>query len=326
MNILDISRYNQIKEVNKMRCLDNEFMVALKTGSLNPVLKLVHKDQTLCLEIRENYVNIYYRGGNILRIDKNGSNYNYVFNSDYFVHDRFLMPPQPVLPTSGPITAYLELIPILKQEMDRWFVENPKLEREVQQMILRDNNIDRLANDTDYYISDIEYANTENGSRFDIVGLKWISDRVKRRDRKQLSLSLMELKYGDDSLTKESGIVKHFEDIGNFVKSNGFNDFVDEVEKQFNQKIELGLIYNQNRPILINKEARKEFILIFTNHKAASSILNRELMIAMDMFPTIETDIDVLIAQSSFMGYGLYAEKMKKVGTYISEVKASMGL
>ena len=40
----------------------------LKSGLLQPVWNLVKLDSTICLEIRKNYVNIYYRGGNILKI------------------------------------------------------------------------------------------------------------------------------------------------------------------------------------------------------------------------------------------------------------------
>ena len=300
-----------------MRKLDNEFMDELKEGDLRKVLDLVHRDQTLCLEIRDNRVNIYYRGGNILEIDKKGTKYSYAFDPMYFVHDRYLMSSEPVLPTSGPVSAYLEFIPKLKQEMDRWFKKNPKIEREVQQMILRDNNTDKLANDTDYYISDIEYSNSENGSRFDIVALKWPSTSGSRKDRTKPSLSLIELKYGDDSLTKDAGIVKHFEDIEKFVNSPKYSDFIDEVEIQFNQLIELGLILKQDKPISINRKTTPEFVLILANHKAASTILNRELKNAMDKFPNIEQNIDVLIAQASFMGYGLYTEKMIKVSEYL---------
>ena len=40
---------------------------------INRFLEVVKKDATLCLEIRENYINIYYRGGNLVRIqEKNG--------------------------------------------------------------------------------------------------------------------------------------------------------------------------------------------------------------------------------------------------------------
>ncbi len=46
-----------------MRKLSETFMEALKGGVLQPILEYVQKDSTLNLEIRENQVTIYYRGG-----------------------------------------------------------------------------------------------------------------------------------------------------------------------------------------------------------------------------------------------------------------------
>lgn len=310
-----------------MRKLDEQFMLDLKEGILKELLEAVHRDHTLCLEIRDNYLNIYYRGGNILCVRKKNGEYFYEFDSMYLNHDRYIMRIKPNVPTNGSITAYLELIPQLKQEMDRWFVENPKLEREVQQMILRDNNIDKLAKYTDYYISDIEYSNSENGSRFDIIGIKWNSESNIRKNRNFPQVSLMELKYGDGSLTGKSGIVKHFLDIEKFVSSSvKYKSFLMEVEEQFNQKIELGLIYEQSEIVHLNIDAKPEFVLIFANHKAASSVLDRELTDALIQFPNIETTIDVRIAQSSFMGYGLYEQSMIDARTYVNNLKNSSGV
>ena len=53
-----------------MRKLFVKFMDDLvnSDGMLHPILTRVKKDHTLMLAIRENFINIYYRGGNILNI------------------------------------------------------------------------------------------------------------------------------------------------------------------------------------------------------------------------------------------------------------------
>jgi hypothetical protein len=51
-----------------MRGLSTTFITDLSGGLLNPILERVKNDSTLCLEIREGYINIYYRGGNIIEI------------------------------------------------------------------------------------------------------------------------------------------------------------------------------------------------------------------------------------------------------------------
>jgi hypothetical protein len=55
-----------------MRGLSNKFINDLKIGILNPFLIAVMDDDKLNLEIRNNYINIYYRGGNLLRIASAG--------------------------------------------------------------------------------------------------------------------------------------------------------------------------------------------------------------------------------------------------------------
>jgi hypothetical protein len=50
-----------------MKTLSQPFMNDLlkPDGLLNPILERVKHDHTLMLSIRENYINIYYRSGNI---------------------------------------------------------------------------------------------------------------------------------------------------------------------------------------------------------------------------------------------------------------------
>ena len=49
----------------KMRKLSNSFMndLMLADGRLYPILDRVRQDETLMLAIREDYINVYYRGG-----------------------------------------------------------------------------------------------------------------------------------------------------------------------------------------------------------------------------------------------------------------------
>jgi hypothetical protein len=56
----------------KVRRLSIDFMNDLKdtNGLLYPILERVKQDHMLMLAIRDNYINIYYRGGNILRVNK----------------------------------------------------------------------------------------------------------------------------------------------------------------------------------------------------------------------------------------------------------------
>ena len=68
-----------------MRALNDSFLNAfLEDGKLFPLLDLVRKDHTLCMELRGQYVEIYYRGGLLYKIDDNEyGNYKIYYNENY---------------------------------------------------------------------------------------------------------------------------------------------------------------------------------------------------------------------------------------------------
>jgi len=100
------------------------------TGKLHPILERVWKDGTLNLEIRNEYINIYYRGGNLLRIEKKGTGYVFSFDENYGADK----------PDSPTVQNWLNDLPKLKQAMDFYFSKRAKDEREFQQLFLRENN------------------------------------------------------------------------------------------------------------------------------------------------------------------------------------------
>ncbi len=66
------------------RLLSKSFITDLISGKLKEILVYVQRDNTLDIEIRENNVNIYYRGGNVLRIIEKGiSFYEFEFDKNY---------------------------------------------------------------------------------------------------------------------------------------------------------------------------------------------------------------------------------------------------
>lgn len=131
------------------------------------VLSTVKADPTLCLEIRKNYINIYYRGGNAIKItEKNKGVYELWFDIKYVSDDKVKQRLASL--NKLVVQPWLEQLPKIKNQMDIWFGRHPKEEREYQQLVVRENNYGSGANDTDYYICDLEYANGER--RFDMVG------------------------------------------------------------------------------------------------------------------------------------------------------------
>ncbi|MCE5200765.1 MAG: hypothetical protein ABFD54_12980 [Armatimonadota bacterium] len=63
------------------RELSQSFRADLMNGLLTPVLHLVRADHTLSLNIRNEYMNICYRGGNLAKISReNGGGYTFEFD------------------------------------------------------------------------------------------------------------------------------------------------------------------------------------------------------------------------------------------------------
>lgn len=295
-----------------MRVLLRTFMDRLKSGFLQPVLNLVKRDPTLCLEIRENCINIYYRGGNILRIEQQGDSFNASFDRNYLVECSTSVPKRlPVLlASSEDVEKWIDVMPFLKHEMDLWFGRHPRNEREFQQLMLRENNFGNSAKSTDYFICDIEYANP-NG-RFDLIAVHWPSSAAERKDNTGLGLAFIEMKYLDNTLTGNAGLRKHIEDMNSFLgEQSNLSSIRLEMRTVFNQKLELGVIDNQ-KPIESFSDDRPEYILALVNHDPASSILKAELK-TLPPCPNAK----LRFAASNFMGYGLYDQNIFALDAFL---------
>ena len=290
----------------KIRGLSEGFLNELEKGLLFPLLGLVKTDTTLSLEIRENYINIYYRGGNILRITECDRVYGAGFDRKYLDELTTRVPknlPQK-LKSSQDISSWILAIPFQKHEMDLWFGRNPKNEREFQQLIVRENNTGRCAKSTDYFICDIEYANSEG--RFDLIAVRWPSSGAERKDNKHVGIAFIEMKYYDGALAGKAGLKEHLRDMNNFLAGQErLNNLKDEMRTVFNQMRRLGLINNQKDIADFNNE-KPEYIFILADHDPASSVLKREL----DGLPVNYPNLELKFAVSNFMGYGLYKQNI----------------
>lgn len=297
----------ETKETKKHRKISDEFRDELKFGKLKTLLDCVLEDDSLCLELRGEAVNIYYRGGSLFKID---DKYNIIFDLGYD-KDKKLNP-------NPDVEEAVKSIPFYKQAMDKWFHEHPKYEREFQQIILRENNNSgKISRATDYYIVDIEYQDTENSSRFDMVAFKWPSNGAARKNTNALSLALIEVKYGDNAVGGSAGIKKHLDDLKSFINDKEkLKEFKEDMEHVFKQKCKLGLMDGlQEHQFKVSlSDDEPEVIFIFANHDPDSKKINNILSdINISDYP-----FKILAAQSSFMGYGLYMDNMIEIKDFIN--------
>lgn len=303
------------------RHLEKSFFTALNKGLLAPILNMVKSDQTLDMEIRNNYINIYYRGGNLSKLEEINpkTSYSLEFNENYFTGNPIKLPSK--LNNTNGVDDLLECIPLLKHKMDLYFGRQKKTkkdkirswdEREAQQLLIRENNFGRLAMSTDYYICDMEYDN-HKGSKFDLVAVKWPS----RFYGKNCKLAVIEMKYGDNALKGDSGLLNHLKDINDFFRDEiNRKSLEDEMQEVLKQKVELGLITNKNANNTIkswDENDKPDLIFILSNHHPKKSNLLKEIK---RICPTKYDSIKIKFAIASFMGYCLFEENIVDLETF----------
>ncbi len=297
------------------RIISNEFVADLKQGILSSLLARVKEDDTLMLALRGGYINIYYRGGNLLKIEKK-ENYKASFDTNYCRGD-FPVPIQlPDFTSSIPISnkhdadKLVDAVPALKHAMDRYFVtQKHKPEREFQQLVARENNSSTISNETEYFIVDIEVAGVLPHARFDMLAVRWM--RNERKKQGSLVPVLIEMKYGSKALKGTSGLDAHFNDADALLNDKEqWEDLRKGMEEQVNQLDELGLL-NFNRSasvkrLVIDPEARPELIFLFANYNPASENLANILNTLDAQVATDKKGYNILFSTSCFSGYGMH--------------------
>ena len=324
----------------KSRCLSEQFRQDLmggdkkgnkEEGLLFPLTSLVKKDHSLSLEIRNNYINIYYRGGSLLKLSavKNKKHtYKPFFEIKYGRNevevDTLIKKLPPQISSRGDLERWLDNFTRLKSVMDSWFIDNPKKEREFQQMVVWENNNSSIAGSTDYFIIDIEYDN-RNGGRFDMVAIQWDSDTTARKlQSKDLpKLCFIEMKYGDAALggkstsnQNKSGIVQHAEQWEKyFLQDEKKKNIKKEMLKLFQQKWDLGLIPGlKSDPKRIKSFSNEiDCIFLIANHDPSSRKLKESIL---ELEKIEIPGVIIKFCASNFMGYGLFKENVFKIDEF----------
>jgi len=292
----------KINSSHKIREISKNFQEDLNSGILSSILTNVHLDNNLTIEIRHNYINIYYRGGNMLRIRDKKTGYSFEFDLRYIKEENDAKIMISNLPTHVSLhedaKAWSNMIPTIKAVMDTYFVSHKKAEREFQQLVARENNIGGIAKKTDYFICDVEYQIDD--TRFDLIAAKCMS-------RGEYRLALIEMKYADSALGGKSGIVDHVYKAYRYLSNNNINDLKKEMHGILEIKRELKLVDDLPTKFEFLK-VKPEFIFLLANHKPASNSLDSELnkLQKESFYINFCIMADLKIAMASFFGYGLF--------------------
>ena len=251
-----------------MRELSEKFFTDLKSGFLSGITESVKADTDLNLEIRDRYINIYYKGNSLLRLSEIGTGYK----AD--IHEKFSQGLDiPEIFSESTVNRFLIAIPQLKQNI----ILNSKrsLEVEYEQMIIRANNFEPR-NNTEYFVVDRQYAVKEG--RFDLTGMFW--DRHHRAKMQEVPVCLMEIKFALNSDISEvhDQLAKYYLAIEPKAAA-----IAAEMQKVFRQKLDLGLYHQAEDRIAALKTLtfspkieQFQFILILVDYNPNSSKLDLE--------------------------------------------------
>jgi len=294
-----------------MRGLSQKFMkdLTLENDKLKMLLSLVRADGALDLEIRENYVYIFYRGRSLYEIKPSGDDYIFRFDEENYGKGCQWDDKAKELISVG---QHLEAIPLLKSVID-WHIGTVKQtdEKETQQLIIRENNVMSVALNTDYYIVGSEYRLLTGGIP-DLVAVQY---NTKSRSRTVGQIALIEVKFGIDAVTGIAGVDEHITDIERFfANKDGMVSLKEEVTELFAQKTRLGLI-NVSKPIDRIGDEIPEYILLFADATPKSDVVRSVLV----PYKNKEFNgFSLKVAVASMMGYALYSDCVVSVDDYLS--------
>ncbi|QSX09108.1 hypothetical protein J0B03_03295 [Alkalibacter rhizosphaerae] len=309
-----------------MRELSHRFMTDLLEGELRQLLATVKTDDTLDLAIRDNLVEVYYRGGVLLRVEANRYTYRAEFDDSHTTNRHKSDHGSPAIDKLKTIEDHIKHIPLLKKEMNQWLFENPEKVRGYEQAILRENNWGSASEETDYFIVDWDYVNPHENTRFDMLAVKWPCLDKERNACKIPTFSILDLKYGDRDLTGYNGFEKRFSDLEGFVRDEQHRVLALEVETLFNQRMEMGMFRNVNHKLEIDSSGKLEYLILFINHKPLDTRLLEALDEACKNHEELLDMADIKVATGSCLGYGLFEWNMIPVRDFLGERLNRLGV
>ena len=268
----------------KERIISNKkFWKKLTEGEYKEIIDYAYKcDNELDVQIRDNYLNIYYKGGSLLKIS-----YRSLYFDEFYFHRveqmrKTNLKKQAKEGDKKCIALWEsykekreEMLNILKNDgmanycpkmksiMNEWEDDLRSIgikhdEKNDQQQISMNNR-----GTTSYTVVDLEYA-VSIDSLFSYDGP--LIKKVPRFDiiavDKSGQLYVIELKTGLGAIDGNSGICSHVDCFKNTIGRDSKNDFVNEMVKLLEQKIELNLIDNN---VKIDKTKKPQFIFAFSD-------------------------------------------------------------
>lgn len=253
-----------------------KFLYEIENGSLKPLVELVNSNEDLVLQIRDDYFNVYYQGGNVAKVTSSKS---VDFDENYFrTHIEKSKENWEEIKKKRQTTMALfkkglfsDYIDTVKSAM-KYYWDNVLEGKGVAEKMAQHQICILNTNQTEYTVIDLEYQvstesifkyrgkrKTKSGGlpspRFDIVAIRNSDHR----------LCVIELKKGTKALKDPSGVQEHAE---SFVHTIGFdkktkNAFLSEMNDVLQMKKKLKLI---DEIVFIDTTLEPEFLYAYQNN------------------------------------------------------------
>jgi len=234
---------------------NQKFLKSLQTGNLSKMLAVINADKDLDVQIRNDYLNIYYQGGSIAKVNSENS---IEFDEFYFYLGMSDKPKKEIEKDAtivdGLKTHRNKLVKKFKERdyqgyfseakvvIDNWLEKNPKPERNLQHQL----TIENQSNSSDYTIIDLEYG-VSTLSGFECTFIPQGKEKPKKPKfdiiaiHKQGKLCIIELKRGKNALKGTSGLKEHWDCYQLSIMRN-HQSFMNEMNLILKQKKEFGLL------------------------------------------------------------------------------------
>ena len=274
----------------KYRGIDEKFINDLNSGELAFFLQRVKENPKLALCIRGGYINIYYRGGNLLKISKKGHGYLFKFDEKYCLNEKDA---ERIKELDGNSTKdYESNFERLICEMDTYFSKHPKDEREYQHNVLINNPS----------VIDVEYQ----------IGKKRF-DMLMVQDGK---LIIVENKYGTGAINGKDGLAYHYCDICETIKDeNKLSEIKESVKRISKNKFELGITDKEYTSEKIDA-AETEILFLVADFNQKSGAINKEVELMNKMNKMNNNSINTKLLFMEKDNYRIDYSEAKDLFTY----------
>ena len=216
--------------------LTPKFKHDLQEGILAPLLDLVKKDRDLLLEIRFGYIDLYFKGNGLIKIQPLAPE-----SSEYAItsHEKFL-PGAPLdsLKTEANEDLIKE-IPCIKHRIATH--KSYASEIEIEHFLIRMNNREPGVN-SEYFAVDRQGVYGENNDKIDVLGVCW--PRVNHTTFAKLDLCVMEVKFAMGSKVGE--IACQLERYHKILSAD-IQRVAGDAQALLREKIDLGLLGSDKR-------------------------------------------------------------------------------